>query len=211
MAEGRAECQQLEAAGRGHSPKLPPRSNQRGKRLEASHKKRVSKICPLMHSLIYSVRLGSFRVSGSQDSEMTEKCLGGTQMCKGRFIDLLGQAAGGRSCRGSTRDIGCGRTEAGNSYFWNLLGIRHRENRLEEQTGSWSMRTGLLMEREGFERGACRGEAVGRFGTQAAAGTRGVEHARRRGDEEPGDRIEIMKSGLSCQGPAQRPEFRAAL
>lgn len=57
---GRAECQPLEAAGRGHSPKLPSRSNQRGKRLEASHKKRVSKICPLMHSLIYSVRLGSF-------------------------------------------------------------------------------------------------------------------------------------------------------
>lgn len=124
---------------------------------------------------------------------------------------FIGPGCGWKVLPWKYRDIGCGRTEAGKSYFWNLLGIRHRENRLEEQTGSWSMRTGLLMEREGLERGACRGEAVGRSGTQAAEGTRGVEHARRRGDEEPGDRVEIMKSGLSCQGPAQRPEFRAAL
>lgn len=81
--------------------------------------------------------------------------------------------------------------QAGNSYFWNLLGIRHGENRQEERTGSWSMRTGLLMERDGLERGACRGEAVGHSGTQAAAGTRGVEHARRRGDVEPGTGLRL--------------------
>lgn len=50
--------------------------------------------------------------------------------------DLSGKSEHGRFCRGSTRDIYFRRTEAGNSYFCNLLGIRHREDFLEEW--AWS-------------------------------------------------------------------------
>lgn len=110
MTEGRAECQQLEAAGREQSPKLPPRSNQTGKKVGSKSQEEGFKDLStdaFTHLFNQTWLLPSARLTGLRDDREVS---GGTQMCKGRCIDLLGQAEGRRFCRGNTRDIGCGRT-----------------------------------------------------------------------------------------------------
>lgn len=75
--------------------------------------------------------------------------------------ELLGKAARGRFCHGSTHDMGCGRPEAGNSHFWNLLAIRHREDFLEEWAQRWRTDTGPCRGRDCLEQGRRGGELWG--------------------------------------------------
>lgn len=75
--------------------------------------------------------------------------------------ELLGKAARGRFCHGSTHDMGCGHPEAGNSHFWNLLAIRHREDFLEEWAQRWRTDTEPGRSRDCLEQGRRGGELWG--------------------------------------------------
>lgn len=58
-------------------------------------------------------------------------------------------------------DTGCRCPEAGNSHFWNLLAIRHREDFLEEWAQRWGTDTGPCRGRDCLEQGHRGGEMWG--------------------------------------------------
>lgn len=85
--EGRVKCPPSEAAGEGASTKKTTQEQSEGRRVEANRREKVSKICQLMSSFIYSIKLylAPSECQAPENQRLT-RSLWGRQMCTQQII-----------------------------------------------------------------------------------------------------------------------------